>query len=75
VSHPPIDRLLGSDQRDPGCDAGLDVIDRYCEAVLRGEDAAGRFPDFATHIHNCTACREDTDALLAALRGLERTGR
>jgi len=70
MSQSPIDRLLGSDQRDPGCDAGLDVIDRYCEAVLRGEDAAGRFPDFATHIHNCTACREDTDALLAALRGL-----
>ena len=70
MSPNPIERLLGSDRRDPGCDAGLDVIDRYCEALLRGEDAAGRFPDFATHIHNCTACREDTEALLAAIRGL-----
>lgn len=70
MSASPIDRLLGSDDRDPGCDAGLDVIDQYCEAIRRGEDAARRFPGFATHIHNCAACREDTEALLAALDGL-----
>jgi hypothetical protein len=70
MSQPPLDRLLGNDDPDPGCDAGLEVIDQYCEAIRRGEDAAGRFPAFAAHIHNCTACREDTEALLAALDGM-----
>jgi hypothetical protein len=27
-----------------------------------------RFAAFLTHIANCTACREDTEGLLAALR-------
>jgi hypothetical protein len=70
MSQSPLDRLLGNDDPDPGCDAGLEVIDLYCEAVRRGEDAAGRFPAFAAHIQNCTACREDTEALLAALDGM-----
>ena len=70
MSQSPLDRLLGHDDPDPGCDAGLEVIDQYCEAVRRGEDAAGRFPAFAAHLRNCTACREDTEALLAALDGM-----
>jgi hypothetical protein len=70
MSQSPLDRLLGNDDPDPGCDAGMEVIDQYCEAVRRGEDAVGRFRAFAAHLHNCTACREDTEALLAALNGM-----
>ena len=66
-----IDRLLGNDDRDPGCDAAFEVMELYCEAVRRGEDADRRFPGVAAHIHNCVACREDTEALLAALQGLD----
>ena len=33
-------RLLGSDFRDGGCDAGFEVLDQYAEAVLRGDDVA-----------------------------------
>ena len=63
-----LEKLLGSQAHDPGCDAGLDVIDEYCEAVLRGEQLATRFADFRTHLGNCAACREDTESLLSALR-------
>lgn len=63
-----LERLLGSPARDPGCDAGLDVIDEYCEAVLRGEHLSVRFAEFRTHLSNCVACREDTESLLAAIR-------
>ena len=67
---PPLRALLGHAERDPGCDAGLDVIDEYCDAVDRGEPLDTRFTDFRSHLANCDACREDTDALLAALRDL-----
>jgi len=61
-------RLLGDDSRDPGCDAGFEVLDRYAEAVVRGEDAARLFPGITAHLASCAACREDTAGLIAALR-------
>ena len=65
--------LLGSADRDPGCDAGLEFFDEYCEAVDRGEPIAGRFTDFLTHLGNCVACREDTESLIAVLRELRES--
>ena len=66
-----LNRLLGNTERDPGCDAGLDFIDEYCELVDRGDPVPNRFNEFVTHLANCTACREDTEALLAAIRELD----
>jgi hypothetical protein len=63
-----LERLLGTCSPDPGCEACFEVLDQYAEAVLRGEDAASRFPDLITHLRQCDACREDTEGLLAALR-------
>jgi hypothetical protein len=70
MTNPDLQRLLGSPDRDPGCDAGLDVIDEYCELVQRGDPIPDRFAEFVTHLSNCTACREDTESLLAALVAL-----
>ena len=66
-----LDEILGVGGRDPGCDAGLDFIDEYCDIVARGEAVPGRFADFLTHLGNCRACREDTESLLAAVREQE----
>lgn len=66
-----LDPLLGSEGRDPGCDAGFELLDQYCEAVRRGDDVTRLYPELVTHIQNCSDCREDTEALLAALRELE----
>jgi hypothetical protein len=73
MTDPRLSRLLGNSDRDPGCDAGMDVIDVYCEAVLGGDPEADRFTEFRTHLANCTTCREDTESLLAALREQERS--
>lgn len=68
----PLERLLGNDDRDPGCEGAFEVLDQYVEAVRRGVDVQLRFADFVTHIRNCAACREDTEGLLAALDDLEQ---
>jgi hypothetical protein len=73
MTEPILDKLLGSADRDPGCDAGIDFIDEYCELVHRGEAVPDRFADFRTHIANCIACREDTEGLLAVLRDHEKS--
>ena len=68
-----LDELLGTSGRDPGCDAGLDFIDEYCEIVARGDPVPERFAGFLTHLGNCRACHEDTESLLAVVR--EEEGR
>jgi hypothetical protein len=70
-----LDQLLGTTGRDPGCDAGLDYIDVYCEIVARGDPVPEQFADYLMHLGNCRACREDTDSLLAALRAEEILGK
>ena len=67
MTRDPLDDLLGRPGRDPGCEAVFEQLDRYCEAVLRGADAASDFPDVALHLRNCADCREDTEGLLAVL--------
>lgn len=66
----PLDELLGTTGHDPGCEGAFEVIDQYVEALRRGVDVAARYPEFATHIRDCAACREDTEGLLAALDAL-----
>ena len=72
MTKPPIEKLLGTDDRDPGCEGAFEVLDRYVEAVRRGENTQLRYADFVTHIRNCAACREDTEGLLATLDLLEQ---
>jgi hypothetical protein len=67
-----LERVFGSDDPDPGCDRSGELMDEYCELVHRGDRVSDRFEAFLTHIANCTACREDTEGLLAALREEER---
>lgn len=61
-------KLLGNARRDLGCDAGFEVIHRYAEALLCGDNVEQMFPEVVAHLENCTACREDVDGLLAAIR-------
>jgi len=68
MSSNPFERILGTDGRDPGCEACFELLDQYVDAVLRGEDAEARFPGVIAHIRQCDACREDTEGLIAALR-------
>ncbi len=68
MSNEGLRRLLGNARRDSGCDVGFAVMDRHVEAVLRGENVERVFPEVVAHLENCTACREDVEGLLAAIR-------
>jgi hypothetical protein len=37
-------RLLGTARPGPGCETGFAVMDRYAEALLRGENVQRAFP-------------------------------
>ena len=70
-----LQKLLGSADPDPGCEHSGELMDAYCELVSRGEPLTADFAGFLTHLANCTACREDTEGLLAVLLEREETSR
>ncbi|HEX6723811.1 MAG TPA: hypothetical protein VF073_01085 [Gaiella sp.] len=64
----PLTGLLGMPGEDAGCNGGLAVIAEYVELEVEGRDARELFPGFATHLHNCAACAEDYESLVALVR-------
>lgn len=53
-----------------GCDECFEELDRFVEFTLDGKDAAEAMPLVQDHLERCGNCREEFEALLAALRAL-----
>lgn len=53
-----------------GCDHCFEQLDHFAETVLAGKDAAAALPLVQDHLNRCDDCREEFEALLAALRAL-----
>jgi hypothetical protein len=60
-----LDRLLGPEGPEIGCDACFDELDRYVELKLAGADADAAVPGLAAHLAGCPACREEYESLRA----------
>ena len=54
-----------------GCDECFAQLDRFVELQLAGKNAAEAMPLVHDHLERCQDCREEFEALLAALRALE----
>jgi hypothetical protein len=66
--HDQLTRLLGTPGEDPGCESGMAVLAEYAEAELAGRNPGELFPGLTTHLHNCPACAEDYEGLIALVR-------
>jgi hypothetical protein len=64
-----LGRLLGPAAPEVGCDACFDLLDRYVELELAGEDAESLLPGLRAHLHGCPACREEHESLRALVSG------
>jgi hypothetical protein len=53
-----------------GCDECFEQVDRFVEMELAGKDAAEAMPLVQDHLERCRDCKEEFEALLAALRAL-----
>jgi hypothetical protein len=51
-----------------GCDECFAQLDRFVELVLAGKSAAEAMPLVQEHLDRCDDCREEFEALLAALQ-------
>jgi hypothetical protein len=50
-----------------GCAECFEQVDQFVELTLAGKDAAEALPLVEDHLHRCRGCREEFEALLAAL--------
>jgi hypothetical protein len=64
-----IGRVLGPAEEELGCDACFELLDRYVELELAGNDADAAIPGLRAHLAGCPACREEHDSLYALVSG------
>lgn len=60
-----IERLLGPNGYEVGCEECFDRLDEFVELELAGGDADAAVPGLRAHLEGCPACREEHDALVA----------
>ena len=58
-------RLLGPDGPELGCEECFELLDRYVELELAGDDADVRMPAMRAHLDGCSACDEEHRSLRA----------
>jgi hypothetical protein len=63
-----LTRLLGTPGKDAGCERSLTLLAEYVEGELAGRNVRELLPAVAEHLHNCPACAEDHEGLLALAR-------
>ena len=62
--------ILTAHPDEIGCDECFEQLDRFVEMTLAGKNAAEAMPLMQDHLERCADCREEFEALLAALRAL-----
>ena len=60
-----IERILGPKGPELGCDACFELLDRYVELELSGDDAEAAVPGMRAHLEGCPACHEEHESLRA----------
>ena len=58
-------RLLGPGEPEITCEACFDLLDRYVDAEVLGQDADAAVPGMRAHLAGCPACAEEHDTLKA----------
>jgi hypothetical protein len=53
------------------CSECFEQLDHFADLIIDGADAAGMMPKLHAHLEQCAHCREEFEALLVAVRGLQ----
>jgi len=56
--------LLEVEPDDVGCEQTWELIHRYCDLALAGEDPEAHLPGVAAHLRECEECAYDYQGLL-----------
>ena len=64
-----IARSLGPVGPEVSCETCFELLDRYVELELAGQDADAAIPGLRAHLEGCPACREEHESLKALVGG------
>ena len=62
--------VLNTRPDEISCDECLELLDRFVELELAGEDASSALPLVQQHLEQCGSCREEFEALLTVITEL-----
>ena len=65
-----VQEILSTHPDEVGCIECFEQVDSFVEMVLAGKNAAEAMPLVQDHLDRCADCREEFEALLAALRAV-----
>ena len=60
-----IEQLLGPGGFEVSCEQCFELLDRFVEIELAGEDPEASVPGMRAHLTGCPACHEDYESLRA----------
>ncbi len=63
--------IFTAEPEEIGCDECFAELDRFAETVLAGLEVPEALRRVEAHLRRCRDCREEYEALLAALRAME----
>jgi hypothetical protein len=63
-----LQSLAMTEEQEVSCDEVFAVLDRFVEAVLRGENVLLFMPLIRQHLDMCPDCREEYEALMGMLQ-------
>ena len=63
--------ILSTGEDEIDCDQCFEKLDVFVELVLQGKNAQDVLPLVREHLDRCPDCREEFEALLAALKKLD----
>ena len=63
-----VEHIFATEADEIDCDTCFTKLDWYAEMTLAGQDAAHLMPQVDAHLRHCSACREEYEALLSALK-------
>ncbi len=63
-----IDMVDRTEESEIACAEAYRLLDQFADMLLRGEDAAALMPRVQRHLEMCLDCREELEALLAAVQ-------
>jgi hypothetical protein len=70
-----IQSIFAVQNKEMLCSEFFEILPRYVDLQLMGEDADKLFPKFSHHLHQCPECDEVYQALLKAVQSEKDTGK
>ena len=58
-----VKNLRNTQGNEISCSACFDLVSRFVEVEVSGEDASIKMPQFKQHLDQCSACREEYEIL------------